>query len=149
MNKVEAAAELARLAKEAGKPELAKIALEFWVERANQLAPRAANPAHGMRLNLSQFHLPEDQSSDSTDIDVLNSARTWEHYELESSNVTVHEAGGVDTVNLLPETLGSSRTAKRRFRRQRVRQKLRLLEQFPQLTPLELQYHQRLQLLEE
>jgi len=151
MDKVKAAAELARLAEEAGKPELAKIALEFGVESANKLAPRTANPALGICLDLSQVQRPKEHSLDTTDDDndnVLNTARTWQHYELDN-NMTIHEAEGVDTVNLLPETPGSSRTAKRRFRRQRVRQKLRLLEQFPQLTPRELQCHQRLKLLEE
>jgi len=151
MDRVAAAAELAKLAEQAGKPELAKIAVEFGLESSTQTALHAANPAHGMWLNLSQSQLHKEDSSDSTDdFDALNSARTWEQYELDPSNITIdQEAGGVETVNLLPVTPGLSRTAKRRFRRQRVRQKLRLLEQFPQLTPRELQYHQRIKLLEE
>ena len=150
MDKAAAALELARLAEDAGKPELAKFALELGLENAVPDAPSKGNAPHGMWLDLSQFQLPKETSSDSAeDMDAMNTARTWQHYELEPSNITVQEPGGVDTVNLLPVTPGSSRTAKRRFRRQRVRQKLRLLEQFPQLTPRELQCHQRLKMLEE
>merc|ERR1719480_400220 len=101
MDKVAAAAELAMLAEQAGQPELAKIALEFGLKNAIQLAPCTANPACGMRLDLSQLQVPKGHSSDSTENnDSMNSARTWQHYELESSNITVQEAGGVDTVSI-------------------------------------------------
>jgi len=150
MDRVAAAAELAKLAEQAGKPELAKIALDFGVASTLEPAPRKRNQDHGMWLDLSESPLSKEHSSDSTDdTDALNTARTWQHYELESTNITFQEVADVDTVNLLPVTPGTSRTAKRRFRRQRVRQKLRLLEQFPQLTPRELQCHQRLKMLEE
>jgi len=144
MDRVVAAAELARLAEQAGRPELAKIALEFGM--ASTIQP-TTNPTQGTWLDLSQFQPSSDSTDDS---DVIDSARTWEHFEIEpNNNIIVQEAEDVDTVNLLPVTPGTCRTAKRRFRRQRVRQKLRLLEQFPQLTPNDLQCRQRLKLLEE
>mmetsp|Transcript_43697 Transcript_43697/g.83911 ORF Transcript_43697/g.83911 Transcript_43697/m.83911 type:complete len:151 (-) Transcript_43697:148-600(-) len=150
MDRAAAAFELAKLAAEAGKPELAKFALEQGLGTLPDV-PSKGNAPHGMRLDLSQCQLPKETAAESAeDIDAVNTARTWQHYELEASDMDIQEPdGGVDTVNLLPVTPGSSRTAKRRFRRQRVRQKLRLLEQFPQLTPRELQCHQRLKLLEE
>eukprot|EP00419_Tripos_fusus_P089348 CAMPEP_0172843860 /NCGR_PEP_ID=MMETSP1075-20121228/31787_1 /TAXON_ID=2916 /ORGANISM="Ceratium fusus, Strain PA161109" /LENGTH=119 /DNA_ID=CAMNT_0013688193 /DNA_START=36 /DNA_END=392 /DNA_ORIENTATION=+ len=119
MDRAAAAVELAKLAEEAGKPELAKFALEQGLKSAASDVPSKGNAPHGMRLDLSQLQFPKESTSDSAeDIDVVNTARTWQHYELENSDNDIQEADGVDTVNLLPETPGSSRTAKRRFRRQ-------------------------------
>ena len=176
MDQVAAAAELAKLAEQAGKPEFAKIALEFGVVHAS------ANPAYGMWIHPSKLQLPLDSPDDK---DALNSARTWQHYErddtavseagtvdaaklqlplertddafhtartwqhfeLEQNDITISEVEDVDTVNLLPKTPGSKRTAKRHARRLRARQKHRLLQQFPQITPRELQTNERLELL--
>jgi len=62
-----------------------------------------------------------------------------ERYELASSDMECMDLGSVNTTSLLPVTTGSSRTAKRRFRRQRTRQKHRMLQQFPELAGQELQ----------
>mmetsp|Transcript_70667 Transcript_70667/g.140231 ORF Transcript_70667/g.140231 Transcript_70667/m.140231 type:complete len:130 (-) Transcript_70667:181-570(-) len=71
----------------------------------------------------------------------LNSSRTCEHFELGEGNdaSSVETTESVSTVDLLPVTAGSSRTVKRRFRRQRCRQRSRLLAQFPKLSPDEVQ----------
>jgi len=70
---------------------------------------------------------------------VLHSARC-EHFELGRGDVASMEAdGNSSSVNLLPVTAGSNRTAKRRFRRNRCRQRARLLAQFPQLATPEMQ----------
>ena len=62
-----------------------------------------------------------------------------ERFELASSDMECMDLGGVNCTSLLPVTSGSSRTAKRRFRCQRTRQKHRMLQQFPELAGQELQ----------
>jgi len=70
---------------------------------------------------------------------VMSTSETQEHFELESSDMACMDLGGVSCTSLLPVTSGSTRTAKRRFRRQRTRQKHRMLQQFPQMAEQELQ----------
>mmetsp|Transcript_38786 Transcript_38786/g.74441 ORF Transcript_38786/g.74441 Transcript_38786/m.74441 type:complete len:130 (+) Transcript_38786:73-462(+) len=69
----------------------------------------------------------------------MSSSGAVEHFELANSDMECMDLGGVNCTSLLPVTTGSSRTAKRRFRRQRTRQKHRMLQQFPQLAVHELQ----------
>jgi len=69
----------------------------------------------------------------------MNSVRTCEHFELSNDAACVEANCSVSSVNLLPVTAGSNRTLKRRFRRQRCRQKSRLAAQFPQLASNEMQ----------
>ena len=68
-----------------------------------------------------------------------SSSGAVEHFELANSDMECMDLGGVNCTSLLPVTSGSSRTAKRRFRRQRTRQKHRMLQQFPELAGQELQ----------
>mmetsp|Transcript_86866 Transcript_86866/g.172437 ORF Transcript_86866/g.172437 Transcript_86866/m.172437 type:complete len:149 (+) Transcript_86866:83-529(+) len=91
-----------------------------------------------------QFDMSEDDkqtcvSEDTTASSSARSSKNYEHFQLGASDAICQEADGVSVVNLLPVTSGSSRTAKRRFRRQRCRQKLRLMAQFPQVMTRELQ----------
>jgi len=69
----------------------------------------------------------------------MSSSGAVEHFELANSDMECMDLGGVNCTSLLPVTNGSSRTAKRRFRRQRTRQKHRMLQQFPELAGQELQ----------
>jgi len=76
--------------------------------------------------------------SDTTGHFTISTAREVEHFELTSGDAACMEAtDGAFILNLLPVTAGSSRTAKRRFRRQRCRQRSRLLTQHPLLHPAE------------
>mmetsp|Transcript_364 Transcript_364/g.709 ORF Transcript_364/g.709 Transcript_364/m.709 type:complete len:129 (+) Transcript_364:62-448(+) len=69
-----------------------------------------------------------------TECFVIYSSRTCEHFQLTNEDAACMEADGtISTVNLLPVTAASSRTLKRRFRRQRCRHRTRVLEQFPQM----------------
>merc|ERR1719433_1880141 len=81
----------------------------------------------------------DDKQTCMSEDTTASSSRNFEHFQLGSADVVCQEADGVSVVNLLPVTSGSSRTAKRRFRRQRCRQRLRLMTQFPQVMSRELQ----------
>jgi len=78
-------------------------------------------------------------SSDVECMDLASTSGACERFELASSDMECMDLGSVNTTSLLPVTTGSSRTAKRRFRRQRTRQKHRMLQQFPELAGQELQ----------
>jgi len=91
------------------------------------------------------FDLTQDSDGEggSQEEDSQEGAEGCKHYEFGAGDLACAEGeacaqgNSVDVVDLLPVTAGSSRTAKRRFRRQRCRQRLRLLEQFPELKQRE------------
>jgi len=96
--------------------------------------------AAGQQGHVAQLDLRSAMDSLSkTKWFAMNSVRTCEHFELSNDAACVEANGSVSSVNLLPVTTGTSRTIKRRFRRQRCRQRSRLLAQFPQLSPGEVQ----------
>lgn len=82
------------------------------------------------------FDLSQDSDGEGESQD---GAEGCEHYEFGAGDLgeACTQGSTVSVVDLLPVTGGSSRTAKRRFRRQRCRQRLRLLEQFPELKQRE------------
>jgi len=84
-----------------------------------------------------QCDMSEDDKTSMSEDTTANSSRNYEHYQFGSSDAVCQEADGVSVVNLLPVTLGSNRTLKRRFRRQRCIQKFRLMGQFPQVMTSE------------
>mmetsp|Transcript_102819 Transcript_102819/g.204128 ORF Transcript_102819/g.204128 Transcript_102819/m.204128 type:complete len:146 (-) Transcript_102819:54-491(-) len=124
--------ELARLAELAGDSELAKLARELAGEEpatSGQASGEADVPTGKLPETFMRLDLDDDDDEGCEEAD----EEACEHFELGAGDVACTEADGVCTVDLLPATKGSSRTAKRRFRRQRLRQRLRLLEQFPEL----------------